>query len=224
MESQFLIGIDDAGRGPILGPMVLAGVYINKKDEQKLKELGVTDSKKLTPKKREELAEFIKENFEFHCEISNVEEIDQRSKVGTNLNIIEAIKAAKIVNHLIKDKKEKIIVIIDCPSTNTESWKNCVLSYIDSPEKIILKTEHKADVNHICCSAASIIAKTVRDFEIEKIKQEIGLDIGSGYCSDPKTCNCLKNNMDYLLSKGIVRKSWATFDNFKAQQEQKKLF
>ena len=219
-----VIGIDDAGRGPVIGPMILAGVVIKKEDEPKLKEWGVTDSKKLTPEKREEIAKKIKEDFEFHYELTSVEEIDLRGKVGTNLNRIEAIKAAKIVNNLIKDKKEKITVIIDCPSTNTLAWGNCVISYIDTPEKIILKAEHKADFNHLCCSAASIIAKTTRDQEIEKLKQEIGLDFGSGYCSDPLTCECLKNNLDLLLEKKLIRKSWATYTDLMAEKEQKKLF
>lgn len=224
MKKELLLGIDDAGRGPVIGPMVLAGVIIKKEDEQQLKEIGVTDSKKIPPKKRQELADFIKKSFDYHYEITSAEEIDQRNKVGTNLNKLEAIKAAKIINKLSKKLKEKITVIIDCPSTNTENWKNCVLSYVENPEKIELKAEHKADLNHICCSAASIIAKTTRDLEIEKLKKEINLDFGSGYCSDPITCESLKKNLNLLLEKKIIRKSWATFSDLQTEKQQKKLF
>jgi ribonuclease HII len=224
MSEKFLIGIDDAGRGPIIGPMVLAGILIKKENESILKEWGVTDSKKLTAEKRKEIAIKLREKFEFHYELTSVDEIDQRGKVGTNLNRIEAIKAAKIINYLTKNKEQEVEIIIDCPSPNTESWRNCVLQYIDKKNKIKLKTEHKADFNHICCSAASIIAKTTRDAEIDKLKQETGLNLGSGYCSDPITCECLNKNLDFLLKNGLVRKSWATFDNLVANKEQKKLF
>ena len=225
MEKEiFLLGIDDAGRGPIIGPMVLAGIIINKKDELKLKNLGVDDSKKLTPEKREELSKILRKDYKFHYELASVEEIDLRSKVGTNLNRIEAVKAAKIINELIKNKEEVIEVIIDCPSTNLEAWRNCVLQYVGKKDKINLKVEHKADANHICVSAASIIAKTTRDNEIAKLKQELGLEIGSGYPSDPITCACLNKNLNFLLEKGVIRKTWATFEDIKAKNEQKKLF
>ena len=60
MTSEILIGIDDAGRGPVIGPMCLAGVIIRKESEKELKENGIADSKLLSPKKRESLIEFIK--------------------------------------------------------------------------------------------------------------------------------------------------------------------
>jgi len=224
MEKELFLGIDDAGRGPVIGPMVLAGVIITKQDEQQLKEIGVTDSKKILPKKRQELAEFIKKSFDYHYEITSAEEIDQRNEVGINLNKLVAIKAAKIINKLSKKIKQEITVIIDCPSTNTENWKKCVLSYVENPEKINLKAEHKADINHICCSAASIIAKTTRDLEIEKLKKEINLNFGSGYCSDPLTCKSLKENLNILLEKRIIRKSWSTFSDLQKEKQQQKLF
>jgi len=223
-NDEFLLGIDDAGRGPIIGPMVLAGIIINKKDEQKLKDLGVDDSKKLTPEKREELSKILRKDYQFHYELASVEEIDLRNKVGTNLNRIEAIKAAKIINELLKDKKDIIEIIIDCPSTNIEAWRNCVLQYVDKKDRIKLKAEHKADANHICVSAASIIAKTTRDNEIEKLKKELNLEIGSGYPSDPVTCACLNKNLNFLLEKGVIRKTWATFEDIKSKKEQKTLF
>jgi len=222
-KTEFILGIDDAGRGPIIGPMVLAGIIIKREDEEKLKEWGVADSKKLTPEKRQEIVEKLKKEFKYHYELTTVEEIDLRAKVGTNLNRIEAIKAAKIINELMKDKDHEIEIIIDCPSPNKEEWKNCVLKYLNKRDKIKLKAEHKADVNYPACSAASIIAKTTRDAEIEKLKKEIGINFGSGYCSDPVTCECLHNNLKYLVEKGVIRKTWNTYGDIKAKKEQKKL-
>jgi len=221
---ELILGIDDAGRGPIIGPMVLAGVLIEKKDEPELKQWDAKDSKQLTPEKRTEIAEKIKSKFKFHYEITSPEEIDFKIKSGINLNRIEAIKAANIINHLLKDIKEKVKVVIDCPSTNREAWKNQVKAYIKNPEIIDFFVEHKADINHLSCSAASIIAKTTRDAEIEKLKKEINIDFGSGYPSDPLTKKFLEEHLDEFENKGIIRKTWETYANAKAANQQKKLF
>ena len=222
--AELIIGIDDAGRGPIIGPMVLAGVLIEKENEAELKEWGAKDSKKLTPEKREEIAKKIKEKFRFYFELTTPEEIDSRTGVGTNLNRIEAIKSANIINHFTKNLKEKVKVIIDCPSTNIEAWQNYLQQHIENLDLVELSCEHKADANHISVSAASIIAKTTRDSEIEKLKKEIGIDFGSGYPSDPNTCNFLEKHSQDFEDKGIIRKSWDTWTNVQAKREQKKLF
>src|SRR3989344_1857859 len=124
-----ILGIDDAGRGPILGPMVLAGVLIEDTDEPNLKKWGVKDSKKLTPIKRREMEKKLKKKFNFHIEMAFPEEIDSRTKLGTNLNRIEAVKAAAIINNLLKDLNEEIRIIIDCPSPNREAWKNYLMKH-----------------------------------------------------------------------------------------------
>jgi ribonuclease HII len=221
---ELILGIDDAGRGPVIGPMILAGVLINKEDEPILREFGAKDSKQLTPQKREEIAAKIKEKFRFHYESTSAEEIDSRIRMGTNLNKIEAIKAAKIINELLKEVNEITKVIIDCPSPNTEAWKLDVLRYIEKKNIADLHCEHKADVNHITCSAASIIAKTTRDFQIELIKKEVGIDFGSGYCTDPLTKKFLDEHFLEFKNKGLFRHSWDTFDQEQLKREQKKLF
>jgi ribonuclease HII len=222
------IGIDDAGRGPVIGPMVLVGVLCNSKDEAGLKKLGVKDSKQVQKEKREELALNLKQNFSFHFEIIEAKEIDSKTKAGINLNRMEAIAAARIVNHLMKDKNEgeKVEVIIDCPSPNCENWKGIVKRYLnkDIAGKVIIKAEHKADVNHPCCSAASIIAKTTRDSEIEKLKEELGCDFGSGYASDEITLQFVRDNFDMLKEKKIIRECWDTCKRINGEREQKKLF
>ena len=221
---EFIIGIDDAGRGPVIGPMVLAGVLIEKKDEKKLFDWGVKDSKKLTPIKRDEIGKKIRKNFAFCVEMASADEIDSRNKAGVNLNKVEAIKAARIVNNLLKDKTEKVKIIVDCPSTNIKAWKNYLITHIEKKSQIEWVVEHKADSNYLACAAASIIAKTTRDSEIDNLKKDLNMDFGSGYCSDPVTCKFLEDNLKEMVEKGIVRKSWDTYDKVKAKKEQKKLF
>ena len=178
-----LIGIDDAGRGPVIGPMILAGILIEEKEESIIKEWGAKDSKMLTPKKRGEIKEKISKKFKGHIEISTPKEIDESS----NLNYLEAIKTAKIINKLTEDLNEKVNVIIDCPSVNIASWSNDVQKLIEKPEIVNLSCELKADEIHPVVSGASILAKEKREDEIYRLKKEVGKDFGSGYPADPKT-------------------------------------
>src|SRR3989344_8553141 len=118
---MLVIGIDDAGRGPLIGPMVLAGILLKKEDEQKLKRAGVKDSKLLTQEKRLNLYEIIKEKaINLKVVFTSPEEIDKSLNSGTNLNTLEGIKTAEIINYLNNSslRKEKVKVIVDCPSPN----------------------------------------------------------------------------------------------------------
>lgn len=218
---MLVLGIDDAGRGPVIGPMVLAGCLIDDKIEKDLKRLGVKDSKQLTQKRREFLAEKIKEVAEtFEIVLANPEEIDGKNKSGVNLNALEAIKMAEVINRINKGFS-KIKVIIDCPSVSIEKWKDFLKTKINNLSNLEIICEHKADVNHVSVSAASILAKCAREIEMGKLKEKYGSEIGSGYCSDPLTTNFLEKHAQTYGDKGIFRKSWSTW---KDVCEQKKLF
>jgi len=218
-----IIGIDDAGRGPVLGPMILAGVLIHEKHHPILSDLGVKDSKLLQPKKRDAIALQLIQKFPFHVEITKANEIDSQIASGINLNWIEAIKSANIINTLAKDLTENIKVIIDCPSPNIPAWHNYVLKNIHSPEKIELSCEHKADANHLSVGAASILAKHHREIEMENLRKLHNINCGSGYCADPQTKKFLQGDIEELESLGIIRKSWATWVKIKREKGQKSL-
>ena len=108
---MFELGIDDAGRGPVIGPMVLAGCLIDEKIATKFRRWGVRDSKQLTPKRREFLAQKIKDEAEtFEVVLADSDEINKKQDSGINLNMLEAEKAAKIINKINKsNKKIKVI-------------------------------------------------------------------------------------------------------------------
>ncbi|MBU1136021.1 MAG: ribonuclease HII [Nanoarchaeota archaeon] len=221
---MLILGIDDSGRGPIIGPMILAGCLINNDIEKKFKELGVRDSKTLIPKKREYLAKIIKEKaIDYKVSVTYPEEIDGKTNSGINLNRIEAIKAAEIINKINFKLNEKIKVVVDCPSPNIEKWTNTLNSYVKDSSNLSISCEHKADKNHIAVSAASILAKSRREEEIEKIKKQIGKDFGSGYTSDPITQKFLEDYSHEHKKDGIFRETWATWKNLKGKKEQKKL-
>ncbi len=218
---MLLLGIDDAGRGPLIGPMILCGVLIDKSEEQELKKLGAKDSKLLSHTQRIQLSKLIKGKTISHKIVKSFpEEIDEFVLSGTNLNTLEAKKAAEIINSL-NDIKKQMIVVIDCPSINTSSWREKLISFINYDKNLEIICEHKADFNHPIVSAASIIAKVEREEEVDKIKKVYG-DIGSGYPSDPKTKEFLKNKGQELKDSGIFRKSWATWKTMFPESNQKK--
>lgn len=221
---MYLLGIDDAGRGPILGPMYLAGVLIKETENSKLKDLGAKDSKLLVHSQRLKIAKEVKNIAKFHIVESSPKEIDDAVET-INLNTLEAKEAAIIINKL-NNQKDKIKVIVDCPSVNTEAWKNKMVSFIDYTDNLTILCEHKADFNHPVVGAASILAKVSREEAVSKIKEEFG-NIGSGYPSDPVTIEFIKSKGRDLAKTGIVRTSWATWKKIypsSSKQNQKKLF
>jgi len=204
--------------------MALAGCLITEELEKEFKELGVKDSKMLTAKRREFLAEKIREKaLAFYVTLAFPDRIDNGIKNGTNLNKIEAMEAAEIINRLTENIEGPIRIVIDCPSPNKEAWKNQVVSYVHFTDNLRIACEHKADRDHIAVGAASILAKSARESEVAKIRKKIGKDFGSGYPNDPKTTEFLKNHGKEHKKDGIFRESWATFKNHKKQKEQKNL-
>lgn len=207
-----ICGADDAGRGPVIGPMVLAGVLASEDDIQKLQALGIKDSKLLTPKQRENLYDKIIKTVKSYKIVQfSPKEIDDALKSSTlNLNWLEALGFADIINALNPDK-----AIIDCPSTNTKAYSSYLKQHLK--QDTMLKCEHKADFNYAIVGAASILAKVTRDREIEKIKEKIKIDFGSGYPSDPKTKEFLQKYHSKFPE--IFRKTWATYKNITEKQQ-----
>ncbi len=220
---MLILGIDDAGRGPVIGPMVLAGVLLDERVEKELKKLGVKDSKQLTQKRREFLEVEIKKRAEtFEVVLAPPREIDSTSAGGINLNALEAAKAAEIINKINKGYG-KIKVVIDCPSVSIGKWSDFVKTKISNLSNLEISCEHKADQNHLSVSAASILAKSVREREMDKLREKYGEQIGSGYTSDPLTIKFLEKHAEKHQNEGIFRKSWATFQKAIANIGQRKL-
>ena len=220
---MLILGIDDAGRGPVIVTMILAGCLIDEKTEKEFKKLGIKDSKQLTQKRREFFENIIKEKSEiFEIVLSHPIEIDKTSNDGINLNALEAIKAAEIINKINKGFK-KIKVIVDCPSPSILKWQDFLKTKIKNLSNLEISCEHKADKNHISVAAASILAKCLREKEMSLLKKKYGREIGSGYTSDPLTQKFLEKHADKHKDKGIFRKTWKTWKNVWAKKEQKTL-
>lgn len=214
---MLLCGIEEAGRGPVIGPMVMCGVLIDEKDELKLVAVGARDSKLLSPRARElvykKIIGLVKD---YKVVAISPQEIDAAIQSPTlNLNWLEAKKTSEIVNYLKPDK-----VILDCPSSNCRAYADYVRKGLEN-KKVRIVAEHKADVNHPIVSAASIIAKVVRDQKIEGIKKEIGIDFGSGYPADERTAKFLREYHDKYPE--LFRKEWEPYRKIIKAKKQKGL-
>jgi len=174
---MMVCGIDEAGRGPVMGPLVVGAVWTE--DEAALKAMGAKDSKQLTPAGRENLYSLIDGTVPYwEVMVLQPEDLDSRMS-RMNLNEIEMrMFAEAIVRH------PSDIVYVDCPEVNTSRFGN-MLSQMCGGRRV--DAENKADVFFPSVSAASIMAKVTRDRLIEDLKKEFGCDIGSGYPSDPIT-------------------------------------
>ncbi len=174
-----IAGVDEAGRGSILGPLVVAGIKIHESKLKQLHLMGVKDSKKLTPKTREKLYRKILKIVDdyYVCNVTP-RKIDHFVSMK-KLNILEANTMAMIINKLKPQE-----AFVDSCDVSPERFRVAVMSTLKCRARI--DSSHHADSNNIAVSAASIIAKVSRDREIARIRKRIG-NIGSGYPSDKKT-------------------------------------
>lgn len=197
---MFIAGIDEAGRGPVIGPMVVAVVKITGKVEKKLTALGVADSKKLLPMEREWLAGKIRQLADFvDGEIISAQEIDERGLTQPELDRIVAL--------LGRAGKVKKIIIDRLGGLNSAKAIKYLRDNLKYPRVKII-CEPKADKNYPVVAAASIVAKVTRDEEIKKIYEQTGRVFGSGY-PNQKTYRFLKEyEKKYNVTFPQLRKRW----------------
>lgn len=200
---MLIAGVDEAGRGPVLGPIVFAGVLMEEKDIPLLTGLGIRDSKLLQPSKRESFAiSILKLATKVSIKIVSPREIDTAKANGLNLNKLEANCFAEIINQLKPD-----VTYVDAADVNPERFSQRIKNNLVVDTKLI--SQHRADIDIPIVSAASILAKVERDKRINELKR-FG-NIGSGYCHDPKTISFLKEWIrEYGEFPSFVRHSWVT--------------
>ncbi|MDG6988394.1 MAG: ribonuclease HII [Nitrososphaerota archaeon] len=197
--------------GCLLGPLVVAGISIERSKVRKLKEIGVKDSKLLSAARRDELYPQIRELAEHvHWVGIPPREIDEVVTTGRRLrklNYLEAIYFARVIAHLGAEK-----VTVDASDAVADRFGRDISANLAA--KVKIASLHKADMNFPIVSAASIVAKVERDRQVELLKQVHG-DFGSGYPSDPVTTDFFTR----WLARGAplplyVRKSWKTWDRY----------
>jgi len=212
-----ICGVDEAGRGPVIGPLAIAGVLATEEQIQQFEEMGVKDSKLLTPIQIERMAVRIKDIAESYrvilVEPAEIDDAVSEKNATSNLNWLEADKTIEILEELKPEES-----IIDCPATIPAKYEAYLRERLKITTKLIC--EHKADANHIVAGAASILAKAAREEAIEKLQKEHNVMFGSGYPSDPKTKAFLEKNWDKY---NFFRKTWESFKRIEKNKSQTKL-
>lgn len=194
-------GIDEAGRGPVIGPLVVCGVACE--TDVPLRQLNVRDSKKLSAERREALVPEIRKVCRSEVVVVSAEQIDAMRKEMT-LNDLEARLFAGVI-----EKLRPGLAYVDSADVDEHEFKKAILRSL--PFEVDIVSKHGADDLFPVVSAASIIAKVHRDAEIRRIEEEFGEAIGSGYSHDPDTITFLER---WIRGKGGLpphtRASWDT--------------
>ncbi len=212
----WVAGIDEAGRGPVLGSMIVCAFAAKKEDETLLKKMGVKDSKMLTAARRKELFPEILKIGKAAVIEDTAKQLNEEMK-RLSLNDIEALKMAAALVDLEAQVKLDTIYI-DSPDPVLSTFERRIRRYYKGPAKIVCA--HKADQKYPVVSAASVVAKVTRDAGIDKLKKQFGEDIGTGYSHDERTISFLKRhwgNKSHPVHEHI-RTHWATAKNLSITQ------
>ena len=205
-------GADEAGRGCIVGPLVVAGVSATRSGVRDLKELGVRDSKKLSPRQREilysEVLKVCSRAYWANIEPAEIDTVVRTGKKFRKLNYLEALYFAKVIDQLDAGR-----VTVDACDSVPKRFQENICDNLKT--RCTVNALHRADRDFTIVSAASIIAKVERDREVEKLRRKHG-DFGSGYPSDPYT----RVFFIEWMRRGeplpeYVRKSWKTWERFR---------
>ncbi|KAA9399015.1 ribonuclease HII [Haloarcula sp. CBA1130] len=202
-------GVDEAGKGPVLGSMFAAAV---RADPVALPD-GVGDSKDIKPERRERLAGEIRES----ADAVGLAEIpvDRIDADGTDMNTLTVDAQATALSAVARDG---LSGTVDAGDTDAERFGRRVADAVDTD--LTVTAEHGADETNPLVGAASIIAKVARDAHVRELADEYG-DVGSGYPSDPTTRAFLADYVDHHGElPACARRSWSTCDDVLAAASQ----
>lgn len=190
-------GMDEAGRGPVVGPLVLAGVAVT--DPKLPKKLGCTDSKKLSPDRRRAIDRALRaklgDGVAIEVRVIDAEVLDAERRQGHTMNRIELERFQSIGNALLPARLR-----VDAADVDAERFGQLLAAAL--PREVEVVSEHRADANHAIVGAASIVAKVARDEAVaqlgRRLERKLPMPLGSGYPSDP-------------LTKAFLRAWWEKF-------------
>ena len=212
-----LVGVDEAGRGPVIGPLVVAAIAVPLDGgEDRLREMGVRDSKKLAPVRRDQLARVLEGDYPHRVIAVPASDIDALRSTAS-LNLIEARIFASVVLALVADLGEGAVVTayLDAADTSETTFERYFVGSMTgaSGAEVVrgVVSRHEADDSFPVVSAASVLAKARREVEVARISEELGEDFGSGYPGDERTIAFLEK---WITEKGVLpphtRSSWRT--------------
>jgi len=214
-----VLGIDEAGRGPVLGSMFIGGFLIDEKETSKLEDIGAKDSKKLSDRKRENIRGKLDSIGDIYLEKFTASSIDRMMDV-MSINDIELKGFADVIDRAEPDK-----VIMDLPEPDAEKFIGKIKDLMDTEHhQVEFVAEHGADDEYPVVSAASIVAKSARESHVEDLHSKYGYDFASGYPHDKPTIEFIEK---YIEQEGELpsetRKSWSTAQRLMKQSSQNTL-
>lgn len=205
-----VLGIDEAGRGPAIGPMVYCGAYVSLDDHDKLIDVcGVADSKALNENAREQSLKSLGTVSSFRAFVEIVDPLSisetMLGRKGNTLNTLSHQTTMNIIHNATIEGKGKLAAVYVDTVGIPEAYQRLLSGRFPHLRIVVSK---KADSKYPIVSAASIVAKTTRDACVK----DLGIDCGSGYPGDPKAkdwmmCNAHKFFI-FSLSHSFVRQSW----------------
>ncbi|MFZ0891815.1 MAG: ribonuclease HII [Thermoplasmata archaeon] len=215
-SSRLVLGVDEAGRGCVLGPLVVGGFVLREDRIPELTYLGVRDSKLLAPAKREAVYADLLRTGACHSIPLQPREIDQWVARG-KLNDLEAEAFA-----LIARRSQAALAIVDSCDPVPRRFGRRIRRLAGVPIQVI--SAHHADRDYPIVGAASIIAKVRRDRALRELEAEVGGPLGSGYPSDPATVSFLRETLRKAAHPpSWVRSSWATTERVMAERSARTL-
>ncbi|XP_055333333.1 ribonuclease H2 subunit A-like isoform X2 [Paramacrobiotus metropolitanus] len=218
-KEDVIIGIDEAGRGPVLGPMVYGACYVAKKSEGLLSSVKVADSKTLTEEQRNQCFANLHagaDNFGWMAQILSPAVISKcmLSRAKYNLNAISHDSAMFLIQSVLDLEIRVAGVYLDTVGDPSKYQAKLRDRFPHIPDIVVSK---KADSLFPVVSAASIVAKVCRDKALREWKFREGekfladLNYGSGYPSDPETKRFLDQFRDHVFGyPQLIRFSWST--------------
>ena len=209
-------GVDEAGKGPVLGPMVAACVAA----PPDALPTGIDDSKRLTPDRRADLAAQLRAGPTVRTGVAHVT-TDRIDDPGTDMNSLTvAAHAAAVRDATVPEGSTGLA---DAADVDPDRFARRVGEALDGG--VTVRAEHRADESAPLVGAASVVAKVERDRAVARIAAEYpDYEVGSGYPSDPTTRAFLR---EYVRDHGVLpacaRSSWKTSDDVLAAAEQSAL-
>ena len=195
-----ICGVDEAGKGAVLGPLVVAGVACTSSDI--LEGLGIRDSKLLSPNRREALYPEILSRCRVHTLQLSPDRIDLLRSTRT-MNDICAASHAEVISVLSPE-----IAYVDACDVNPVRYGWAVEALLSRSCQVV--AEHHAEAAHLPVAAASIVAKVERDYAVKVLEEEYGT-VGTGYPSDPVTLSFLDAYIAvHRRPPACSRSSWKT--------------
>ena len=206
---EFILGIDEAGRGPVIGPMVYTGGIVALKDHDELLAAGVADSKQLTEVNREHSLKRLRQiaSFKDFTRVISPDDIADAmtGKSAQSLNTLSHKTAVDIIQEAVLYCKGKLRAVYIDTVGRPEVYENAVKRRFPH---LVVTVCPKADSLYPIVSAASIVAKTTRDHAID----DLPVSVGTGYPGDAQASKFIRTHLHkffgYNSTHHYVRQSW----------------